>query len=60
MDVGTVGWPLVQMGWFKPKAGQLPQNRPGPQSVEAEHASRTCQIQFKLKERKPISMDLFL
>lgn len=44
--VGRVGWPLVQMGCFKPKAGQLPQKRPAPQSVAAEHASETCQIQF--------------
>jgi len=47
MGVGRVGWPLVQMGCFKPKAGQLPQKRPGPQSVAAEHACRTCEIQLK-------------
>jgi len=46
MGVGRVGRPLVQMGCFKPKAGQLPQKRPGPQSVAAEHASKTCQIQL--------------
>lgn len=25
VEVGRVGWPLMQMGWFKPKGGQLPQ-----------------------------------
>lgn len=60
MDVGRVGWPLVQMGCFRPKAGQLPQKRPGPQSVAAEHASRTWQLALEqvaeaVKEREQMS-----
>lgn len=51
MGVGRVGRPLVQMGCFKPKAGQLPQKRPGPQSVAAEHASKTWELML-VKERK--------
>jgi len=42
VDVGITGCPLVQMGWFKPKAGQLPQKSPDPQSVAAEQVSKTC------------------
>lgn len=34
----------MQMGWFNPKAGQLPQKRPDPQSVGEEHGSRTWQL----------------
>lgn len=51
MGVGRVGWPLVQMGCFKPKAGQFPQKRPAPQSVAAEHASETWELTL-VKERE--------
>lgn len=51
MEVGSVTWPLVQMGCFKPKEGQLPQNKPGPQSVAAEHASRIWELTL-MKERE--------
>lgn len=50
MEVGRVGWPLVQMGCLRPKAGQLPQKRPGPQSVAAEHASRIWQLPLEQAE----------
>lgn len=47
MDVTRVAWPLMQRCCFLPEEGQFPQYRPGPQSVAAEHASRTWQFPLK-------------
>lgn len=50
MEVGTLTWPLVQMGWGLLAAGQLPQYKPGAQSVLAEHDSRSWQFPVEQAE----------
>lgn len=57
MAVGILAWPLIQMGWVLPIAGQFPQYKPCPQSVAAEHDSINCaynvileRFSFKFKQ----------